>query len=62
MGQKIWGVLADYAGLWVAMDKDGRVLDHAEDLKELTRRAREAGASPTFVWAADAAAAEPVRS
>ena len=38
MGQVIWGVLAQYAGLWVAVDKEGKVVDHAEDLRELSLR------------------------
>src|SRR5687767_2950694 len=38
MGQVIWALLEQYAGRWVAVDKDGRVVDHAEDLRELSVR------------------------
>jgi len=48
MGQLIWGVLEQYAGLWVAVDKEGKVVDHAESLKELAVRA----AGLTLVYAA----------
>ena len=35
MGQRIWGVLADYAGRWVAVDKGGEVIAQAPTLPEL---------------------------
>ncbi len=52
MGQRIWAVLEEYAGLWVTVDKSGRVIDHAETLPELTQRAGEAIHRLTFVFAA----------
>ena len=48
MGQIIWAVLEQYAGRWVAVDKDGKVVDHADELKDLTGRAR----GLTLVYAA----------
>ena len=48
MGEAIWGVLEAYRGKWVAVDRDGKVLDADEDLGALrakTPRAR------TFVFA-----------
>ena len=30
MGQRIWAVLEEYAGLWVTVSKDGAVIDSAE--------------------------------
>lgn len=52
MGQQIWAVLEEYAGLWVTVDKNGRVIDHAETLPELTKRAGGAVHGVTFVFAA----------
>lgn len=48
MGQAIWGVLETYQGKWVAVDRDGKVLDADENLGVL--RARAPGAR-TFVFA-----------
>jgi hypothetical protein len=52
MGQQIWAVLEEYAGLWVTVDKSGRVIDHARTLPELTKRAGSAVNRLTFVFAA----------
>ena len=52
MGQRIWAVLEEYAGLWVTVDKSGRVIDHAETLPELTQRAGDELHRLTFVFAA----------
>ncbi len=56
MGQRIWAVLEEYAGLWVTVNKDGAVIDSAETLPELTKRA---GSNDrlTFVFAAGEKAA-----
>ncbi len=52
MGQRIWAVLEEYAGLWVTVDKSGRVIDHAQTLPELTKRAGDDVQRLTFVFAA----------
>ncbi len=52
MGQRIWAVLEEYAGLWVTVDKSGRVIDHAQTLPELTKRAGDEVHRLTFVFAA----------
>lgn len=52
MGQRIWAVLEEYAGLWVTVNKEGSVIDHAEKLPELTRRAGDNAHKLTFVFAA----------
>ena len=52
MGQRIWAVLEEYAGLWVTVDKSGRVIDHAQSLPELTKRAGDEVHRLTFVFAA----------
>lgn len=54
MGQRIWKVLDEYAGLWVTVDKGGAVIDSAQTLPELTRRAGEKADKLTFVFAAGA--------
>ncbi|MBI4060055.1 MAG: hypothetical protein HY403_01360 [Elusimicrobia bacterium] len=55
MGQRIWALLEEYSGLWVAVDKSGRVVDQAETLPELTRRAGDDAHGLTFVFAAEGA-------
>jgi hypothetical protein len=52
MGQRIWAVLEEYAGLWVTINKDGAVIDSAETLPELTKRAGGEAHRLTFVFAA----------
>ena len=58
MGQMIWGVLETYAGLWVAVDKRGRVVACAKLLPDLESRAGKELGDLTFVFAADSNAAE----
>lgn len=53
MGQRIWAVLEEYAGLWVTVDRSGRVIDHAQTLPELTKRAGDQVHCLTFVFAAE---------
>lgn len=52
MGQRIWAVLEEYAGLWVTVNKAGAVIDSAETLPELTKRAGDQINRLTFVFAA----------
>jgi hypothetical protein len=52
MGQRIWAVLEEYAGRWVTVDKAGAVIDSAETLPELTRRAGDNVHRLTFLFAA----------
>ncbi len=52
MGQRIWAVLEEYAGLWVTVNKSGAVIDSAETLPELTKRAGDQAHRLTFVFAA----------
>ena len=52
MGQRIWAVLEEYAGLWVTVNKAGAVIDCAETLPELTQRAGDNVHRLTFVFAA----------
>lgn len=58
MGHNIWGVLNDYAGQWVAMDNQGRVISAAGTLDEAMQRVGPRAGSLTFVWAAGPAPAE----
>ena len=62
MGQRIWAVLEEYAGLWVTVDKDGAVIDSAETLPELTTRAGRNADRLTFVFAAGERTAALARS
>ena len=52
MGQRIWAVLEEYAGMWVTVNKAGAVIDSAETLPELTQRAGGDLHKLTFVFAA----------
>jgi hypothetical protein len=52
MGQRIWAVLEEYAGLWVMVNKAGAVIDSADTLPELTKRAGDDVHRRTFVFAA----------
>jgi hypothetical protein len=52
MGQNIWGVLDAYAGQWVAVDGQGRVIHSAGTLDEAMQGVGPRAASLTFVWAA----------
>lgn len=55
MGQTIWGVLDAYRGKWVAVDRDGKVLDADADLGSLRARSPRAR---TFVFACSESALE----
>jgi hypothetical protein len=52
MGQRIWGVLAQYEGSWVALDKQGRVVAHAPTLPDLILRSDGLPERPTILYAA----------
>jgi hypothetical protein len=53
MGQKIWSMLADYEGQWVAVDRGGDVVAHAETLPRVMEAAGESAHRVTFLFAAD---------
>lgn len=52
MGQNIWGVLEEYAGLWVAVDAQGRVIHSAGTLDAAMQAVGPRPGPVTFVWAA----------
>ena len=52
MGQKIWGMLANYEGSWVAVDKQGRVVAQAGTLPDVMREVEGAAHRVTFLYAA----------
>ncbi|MFI5347318.1 MAG: DUF5678 domain-containing protein [Elusimicrobiota bacterium] len=52
MGQKIWGMLTDYEGRWVAVDKGGQVVAHAETLPDVVRAVGGREHRVTFLYAA----------
>jgi len=58
MGQAIWGVLDTYQGKWVAVDRNGRVLDIDADLGSLRARSPRAR---TFIFACNEAALQGVQ-
>lgn len=58
MGNKIWSVLDEYAGMWVTIDNGGKVVDSGTTLGELTKRAGESADKMTFVYAAATRGAE----
>jgi len=60
MGQQIWAVLEEYAGLWVTVNKTGKVIDSAATLPELTKRAGSNEDRLTFVFAAGERATVPI--
>ena len=62
MGQRIWAVLEEYAGMWVTVNKAGAVIDSAETLPELTKRAGDDMHKLTFVFAAGQREQSLVRS
>ena len=51
MGQKMWGILAENAGLWIAVDAKGSVVARAETLPELMGEA-EGKLGLTLLYAA----------
>ena len=63
MRKTIWSMLAEYEGRWVAVDKQGRVVVHAQTLADVMRGAGEAARRVTFLYAApDASPETAVRS
>ena len=52
MGQNIWGVLDAYAGQWVAVDNQGRVIHAAGTLDDAMQGVGPRASSLTFVFAA----------
>lgn len=58
MGQTIWGVLDTYQGKWVAVDREGKVMDVDTELSALRERSPRA---QTYLFACGEEAA-PVRS
>jgi hypothetical protein len=52
MGQKIWGMLTDYEGRWVAVDKGGQVVAEAETLPDVMRAVGGREHRVTFLYAA----------
>lgn len=52
MGNKIWTMLTDYEGKWVAVDNGGKVLADAESLAGVMRAAGKAAHRVTFLFAA----------
>lgn len=52
MGQNIWGVLDAYAGQWVAVDSQGRVVHAAGTLDEAMQGVGPRAKTLTFVFAA----------
>ncbi len=52
MGKEIWNVLAAYEGKWVAVDKVGKVVAHAETLPGLMKTVKEPPYRLTFLYAA----------
>ena len=63
MGQKIWGVLADYEGRWVAVDKQGAVVADSETLPGVMNAVGDAAYAyrVTYVFAAAGPDGEPVK-
>ncbi len=54
MGQNIWGVLDAYAGQWVAVDAQGRVVASAGSLDETMQAVGPRPGVLTYVYAAGA--------
>lgn len=52
MGQKIWGMLTDYEGRWVAVDNGGKVLAHADTLPAVIQAVSDRPQRVTFLYAA----------
>jgi hypothetical protein len=61
MGQKIWGVLADYEGRWVAVDKAGAVVADSETLPGVMNAVGDAAYRVTYVFAAAGPDGESVK-
>jgi hypothetical protein len=58
MGQKIWGMLRDYEGRWVAVDKQGRVVADDATLPGVISAVGKASQRVTFLFAAAEAQAD----
>ena len=52
MGQKIWSLLAEYEGRWVAVNNAGKVVAHAQTLPDLMGAAKGSPYRLTFLYAA----------
>jgi hypothetical protein len=52
MGKEIWNVLAAYEGKWVAVDREGNVVAHAETLPDVMRISKRSPSRLTYLFAA----------
>lgn len=52
MGKEIWNVLAAYEGKWVAVDRGGKVVAHAETLPDVMLLAKWSPYRLTYLFAA----------
>lgn len=52
MTKNIWGLLEDYEGKWVAVDRAGQIVAHAPTLPEVMSSAGKAVRRLTFLYAA----------
>ena len=57
MGKEIWNVLAAYEGKWVAVDRDGKVVAHAETLPDVMMISKWSPYKLTYLFAAPEAGA-----
>ena len=55
MKEKIWSVLSDYEGSWVAVDNGGKVVAQAGSLSEVMSASGRAIHRLTFLYAAPTA-------
>jgi len=63
MGKEIWNVLAAYEGKWVAVDREGKVVAHADSLPDVMLISKWSPYKLTYLFAAPEAEALPaVRS
>lgn len=62
MGKEIWNVLAAYEGKWVAVDRDGKVVAHAESLPDVMLISKWSPYRLTYLYAAPEGEREAVRS
>jgi hypothetical protein len=52
MRETIWGMLTEYEGRWVAVDRQGKVVTHAESLAGVILAVGDAARRLTFLYAA----------
>ncbi len=52
MTKNIWGLLEDYEGKWVAVDKSGEIVAHAPTLAEVMGSTGDEARRVTFLYAA----------